>query len=170
MNHCRANHVAGSGFGRIGVLTVVFALYTAAVASGAAAPGVVPAEFQGKWVAGNATCASPVGVLVEGARLTLVNGGDKEAFGGIEMAGPGYFAPGYHGIMAVLFTEFSGDQPVIVTFNPAERKGAAQVEFGVVMPGNATPQLKAYNAHLAKLNLAKRFPLDKVALKKCPGA
>ena len=48
-----------------------------------------------------------------------------------------------------------------------EKKGVAQVEFNPVMPGTATAQLKAYNAHIAKLNLAKRFPLNKVLLKKC---
>jgi hypothetical protein len=38
------------------------------------------------------------------------------------------------------------------------------------MPGRATPQSKAYNAQISKLNLAKRFPLNKALLKKCPGA
>ncbi len=53
------------------------------------------------------------------------------------------------------------------TINPGEKKGAAQVEFSPVMPGTATAQLKAYNAHISKLDLAKRFPLDKVVLTKC---
>jgi hypothetical protein len=96
---------------------------------------------------------------------------DREALGGIEMAGSGYFAPDYQGIMAVLITEFSGQQPATALFNAGERKGTAQVEFSSVQPGGTpTPQLQAYNARISKLNLAKRFPLDKVALKKCPGA
>jgi hypothetical protein len=53
------------------------------------------------------------------------------------------------------------------TFNPGEKKGAAQVEFSPVMPGAATAQAKAYNAHISKLNLARRFPLNKVVLTKC---
>ena len=36
-------------------------------------------------------------------------------------------------------------------------------------PGNRTPQPDAYNAHIKKLDLAKRFPLAKIALKKCAG-
>jgi hypothetical protein len=71
--------------------------------------------------------------------------------------------------MAVLIAEFSGHQPVTATFNLGEKKGAAQVEFAPVMPGKATAQLTAYNAHISKLNLAKRFPLNKVLLKRCAG-
>jgi hypothetical protein len=34
----------------------------------------------------------------------------------------------------------------------------------------STPQLAAYNARVSALKLSKRFPLDKVALKKRAGA
>ena len=127
----------------------------------------VPAEFQGKWVPAKAACESPVTMLVEAKRLTLVNGKDSEALGGIEMAGPGFFPPGYRGIMAVLITEFDGQQPASVTFNNGEKKGAALIEFSHFMPGKPT---SAYNARITKLNLAKRFPLHQVPLKKCAGA
>ena len=70
--------------------------------------------------------------------------------------------------MAVLITEFSGQQPVTGTFNVGEKKGTAQMDFAPVMPGKATPQLTPYNSRISKLNLVKRFPLDKVLLKKCP--
>jgi hypothetical protein len=139
----------------------------ALTATQAPAQSVVPKEFQGIWVPAKAACDSPLRVSVAGDRLTLANGADSQSFGGIEMAGPGYFPPGYRGIMAVLFTEFAGHQPVILHFNADEKKGVAQAEFAPVMPGTPTPQLKAYNAHIAKLNLAKRFPLQKVPLKKC---
>jgi hypothetical protein len=110
-------------------------------------------------------------VLVTAERLTLISGKDSEALGGIEMAGPGYFAPDYRGIMAVLITEFSGNQPVTATFNVAEKKGAAQIDFAPVQPGaNNTVQAKAYNAQISKLNLEKRFALNKVPLKKCAGS
>ena len=33
-------------------------------------------------------------------------------------------------IEAVAFAEFSGDQPVIATFNPSEKKSVAQLESG----------------------------------------
>ena len=137
------------------------------IASAAAAPSVVPAEFQGTWVPSKAACDSPVHVRITGDRLTLANGSDSESIGGIEMAGPGFFPPNYSGIMAVLLTEFEGDQPVTAIFNLNEKKGVAQVEFAPVMPGKGTPQLAKYNAHISKLNLAKRFPLNKVLLKRC---
>jgi len=108
--------------------------------------------------------------VIAADRLTLVNGKDSQALSEIEMAGPGYFPPDYRGIMAVLITEFSGQQPVTASFNVGEKKGVAQLDFAPVQPGKSTPQLNAYNARISKLNLAKRFPLDKVSLKKCAAA
>lgn len=64
----------------------------------------VPPEFHGRWVPAKAACESAVAVVVSVDRLTLVNGKDAEALAGIEMAGPGFFPPGYSGIMAVLIT------------------------------------------------------------------
>jgi hypothetical protein len=129
----------------------------------------VPAEFQGAWVPNAAPCSSTPRVQISAERVTLTNAKDSESLGGIEMAGPGYFPPDYRGIMAVLLTEFSGDQPVTITFNLGEKKGVAQIEFAPVVPGSLTTQGKAYNAHIAKLNLAKRFALNKLLLKKCVG-
>ena len=136
----------------------------------AAGPNDAPAQFRGTWVPAKATCESPIRMVVAADRLTLQNGKDAEDLDEVEMAGPGYFAPGYRGIMAVLLTEFSGDQPAVVTFNVGEKKGAAQVEFAPVMPGKGNAQQAKYNAHISKLNLAKRFPLDKMPLKKCAAA
>jgi hypothetical protein len=153
---------------RIFAIRVLLVIAAITGASGATAENLVPAGFQGKWVPAKATCASPVAVLITADRLTLVNGNDREALGGIEMAGPGYFAPDYNGIMAVLITEFAGQQPLTATFNVGEKKGVAQVEFAPVMPGASNAQLRAYNARISKLNLAKRYPLNAVPLKKCP--
>lgn len=153
---------------RIFAIRVLLVIAAITGASGATAENLVPAGFQGKWVPAQATCASPVAVLITADRLTLVNGNDREALGGIEMAGPGYFAPDYNGIMAVLITEFAGQQPLTATFNVGEKKGVVQVEFAPVMPGASNAQLRAYNARISKLNLAKRYPLNAVPLKKCP--
>jgi hypothetical protein len=157
MNHLGFN--VRKEFYRAGTLCLLMVLGGAVGVSVAAAPRAVPAEFQ-----------SPVAVVIAADRLTLVNGKDTQAWSEIEMAGPGYFAPDYRGIMAVLITELSGDQPVTASFNVGEKKGVAQLDFAPVMPGKQTPQQKAYNAHISKLNLAKRFPIDKVPLKKCAGA
>jgi hypothetical protein len=138
-------------------------------ASVAAAANPVPVEFQGRWVPSPAACTSPTAVLVAADRLTLINGKDSEALGGVEMAGSGYFAHDYQGIMQVLLTDSSGDQPAVMTFNLGEKAGVAEIEYSPVMPGKSTPQLDAYNAHIKKLDLAKRFPLAKIALKKCAG-
>jgi hypothetical protein len=91
--------------------------------------------------------------------------------GGLEMAGPGFFPPDYKGIQAVAITEFSGNQPLSATFNHGEKKGVAIVEMA--MPGPDRPgaaAANAMNAQFRKLNLAKRFPLHQVPLKKCPAA
>lgn len=133
------------------------------------APPAVPASVQGTWVSGKSGCDAPLRVVIAADRLTLHNGADSESLGGIEMAGPSYFPPGYAGIMAVLITEFDGQQPATATFNVGERKGTAQIEFAPLMPGKATPALTQYNNRIGKLNLAKRFPLDKVMLKRCAG-
>jgi len=139
----------------------------APIAGALAAPAVVPPEFQGTWVSAKAACESPVRARIGADKLMLDSGSDSEALGGIEMAGPGYFPPGYGGIMAVLITEFDGEQPAMVTFNVGEKKGTAVIEFSPVMPGKATPLLAKYNARISKLNLAARFPLNKVTLKRC---
>lgn len=128
----------------------------------------VPTEYQGTWVPTKGTCESPARVVITADKLTLINGSDKQAIGGIEMAGPSYWGPDYTGIMAVLITEFDAQQPVTATFNVGEKKGAAQVEFAPEMPGG-NPTQAAYNARIKQLSLAKRFPLNKVPLKQCAG-
>ena len=168
MNHPGLN--VSRKFYRAGALCLLTVLGGAVGVSVAAAPRAVPAEFQGRWVPSKASCESPVAVVIAADRLTLVNGKDTQAWSEIEMAGPGYFAPDYRGIMAVLITELSGHQPGTAIFNVGEKKGVAQLDFGPVMPRPTNAQAKAYNAHISKLNLAKRFPLDKVLLKKCAGA
>src|SRR6185503_8683186 len=169
MNHRGSVVSAGRRFSRAGVIRFLLILLAGVGANGVAAMKTVPAEFQGKWVPSKATCESAVVVLVAADRLTLVNGTDREALGGIEMADSGYFPRDYSGIMAVLITESDGQQPVTATFNLGEKKGAAQLDFAPVIPGKPTAQSSAYNARITKLNLAKRFPLNKVALKKCAG-
>jgi hypothetical protein len=139
------------------------------LASAHAAAAQVPTDFQGEWVAASAACTAPARVRFEAARVTLVNGADKESFGGIEMAGPSYFGPSYNGIQAVLIAEFEGAQPVTATFNVDEKKGVAQLELGVPTPAHpANKVAAAANARLTTLNLRKRFPLQGVALKRCP--
>jgi hypothetical protein len=148
------------------LLSVVFRLACFSLPALAAAQD--PAEFLGDWVAAQATCDAPVRFRVEAAKLTLANGADIQSFGDVEMAGPAYWGPDYKGgIEAVAFAEFSGDQPVIATFNPSEKKGVAQLEFGQPTPGPGAV-LAALNARYQRLNLAKRFPIHKVPLKKCP--
>lgn len=167
MNNHPCDIAVRRGFRRAGAIPLLLVLSLSVSTFSAAALSAVPVEFQGVWVPSKARCDSPVRVQVAAEVLTLVNRNDSAAIGGIEMAGPGYFAPDYRGIMAVLITEFNGHQPVTATFNVGERRGAAQVEFAPVMPGKATAQLKAYNARISRLNLAKRFPLHQVPLKKC---
>jgi hypothetical protein len=169
MSNCPFNVTAGAAFLRIAAHSLLVVSCFAGSTFSADALSAVPAEFRGTWVPSKATCESPVRVLVAADRLTLVNGKDSEGLGGIEMAGPGFFPPDYRGIMAVLITEFSGHQPVTVIFNLKEKRGVAQIEFAPVQPGATNAQGKLYNAHISKLNLARRFALDKALLKKCAG-
>ena len=74
----------------------------ASASCSAALAGGVPAAFHGTWVPAKGACDSPLRLLVGAERLTLENRGERESLGGIEMAGPGYFAPGYSGIMAAM--------------------------------------------------------------------
>ena len=137
----------------------------------ASAQGPVPAEFQGDWVAASAACTAPARVRVAAASITLVNGADKETLGAVEVAGPGFFPPDYNGIQKVAISELSGDQPLSITFNYQEKRGVALAEAAI--PGPDRPgaaALNTLNAKLRKLNLAKRFPLHQVPLKKCPAA
>jgi hypothetical protein len=140
--------------------------------TGAAQPAAaqIPAEFTGDWVPASAMCSSPARIRVEAAKITLVNGTDSESFGGIEMAGPGYFGPDYRGISAVAIAELDKDAPVQVVFNYNEKKGVAQADMASPIAGNVNAIGKALNARLAKLNLVKRFPLNQVPLKKCAAA
>jgi hypothetical protein len=152
---------------RVTTCRFAVALVAAIATTDLLAAAAVPAPLQGKWVPASGTCDSAVRMQVAASALTLTNGSDSQTIGGIEMAGPGYFPPGYRGIEAVLITEFDAQQPVTVTFNADEKKGIARAEFAPVLPGKPTAQLKAYNARISQLNLARRFPLNKVSLKKC---
>jgi len=166
MRHLRCSVLAGPALRRGSALATLLALIASVPTRGQAQ---VPAELQGTWVPVKAACGSASSILLTPDKLTLVNGSDKQSIGGIEMAGPGYFAPDYSGIMQVLITEFDAQQPVTMTFNVGEKKGVAQVDFAPVMPGTGTAQLTAYNKRITQLDLAKRFPLNKVPLKKCAG-
>jgi hypothetical protein len=153
------------------IVDCAFTLLGIAAHNAAAQSGPVPTEWQGTWVSVKAACDSPVRVVITADKLSLVNGNDKQAIGGIEMAGPAYWGPDYQGIEAALITEFDGQQPVTATFNAGEKKGIAQVAFAPVQPGAAgNALLAAYNKRITELNLVKRFPLDQVPLKKCAAA
>jgi hypothetical protein len=84
----------------------------------------------------------------------------------------GFFPPDYNGIQQVVLTEVaSGDQPVTVTFNYQEKKGAAQMELAAPYPVRApNAAMQKLNARLTKLDLRKRFPLHDVPLKHCATA
>ena len=153
------------------IYACAFALVGFATRVATAQSGPVPAEWQGTWVPSKATCESAARVVITADQLTLVNGKDTQSIGGIEMAGPGYWGHDYQGIEAVLITEFDGQQPVTAVFNVGEKKGVAQVSFAPVQPGAAgNALLTAYNKRITELNLAKRFPLHEVLLKKCGAA
>ena len=146
---------------------------TAVVMVGSTTPALaqntpVDPEYRGTWVPTKSTCVSPVRFVVAASEVTLINGKDTASFGDVHQAGPSYFGPEYSGILAVVIAEFNGDQPLTATFNVDEKKGVGQVEFAAVTPAPASNvALTKLNARYTKLNLAKRFPLNKVLLKRC---
>lgn len=129
----------------------------------------VRADLVGDYVPASATCESRIRARIEPTTVTLFNNADTEALADTEMAGSGFFGPSYSGIMVVAIAEFNGHQPVTITFNPDEKKDTALMEFAGIITGNPANQaIAAANARIATLNLAKRFPLHNVPLRKCP--
>jgi len=135
-------------------MTVIAALATALVASTASAANPAPAPLQGAWVPASAGCDSPLRIQVAANQLTLVNGADRQTLGGNEMAGPGYFAPGYRGIQAVLITEFDGHQPATMTFSAGRAPRAGPNESG------ATPCSRSRAALPAEACCLRLVPSD----------
>jgi hypothetical protein len=104
---------------------------------------------------------------VDAETVTLISDTDTASFEGLQIAGPGYWAPDYTGMQAVMITEFEGDQPVTAIFNYEEVEGAAMVDY-TVLEGQVNPYYAPMQERLKKLDLAGRFPLTGIALKRGP--
>lgn len=134
----------------------------------ARAEQVVPAEFHGDWASKAEGCGAQAKFRVTGDALTLVNGADSASYGDIAIA-HSYFGPEYTGISVVAIPEFnSGDNPFTVFFNADEERGVTKVHIYQEMKGVTIPAVLAIQERARKL--AERFPVNFLALEKCPPA
>lgn len=149
--------------GRVGTVGVLAASMTVAVAI--AGQPAIPAQFQGDWVPQAATCdGAPVRFRVATTTMTLINGKDSQTWGNVALPS-GYFGPEYQGISVVALPDFDGSQPFTVYFNVDEKKGVTRVEIYTPMAGKLNPAVAKLQA--AAKQLATRFPVNNVPLKKC---
>jgi hypothetical protein len=130
----------------------------------ARAQSPIPAEFQGDWVAASATCESLVRFRVAPLTLSLINGTDTQSWSNVALP-TSFFGPAYTGMSVVALPDFDGSQPFTAFFNADEKKGVARLEIYFEMKGNLNPAVAKIQA--AAKQLAARFPLNNVPLKKC---
>jgi hypothetical protein len=143
----------------IGILSLVLAL------SARAFSGPVPEQLRGDWVPAKGGCDSPLRFRALVDTVELVNGKDREVYGGLEWP-TGFFGPDYQGISVVGIPEFEGSQPFYMYFNADEKKGITKLQ---ILAGEEVPGREALNAPIrAAKKLNGRFPLHDVELKKCP--
>lgn len=134
--------------------------------SGARAGDPVPAEFQGDWVPADGGCDSSKRFRVTEEKMTLMSGKDSQSYGDIGIA-LSFFGPEYQGISLVAMPELnSGEPPFNVHFNADEEKGVTKLAIYAEIKGSTNPAVAAIQARAKKL--AERFPLNGMALKKCP--
>lgn len=126
------------------------------------------AEHRGSWVPASADCSSPLHLRVEATHVALVNAGEEEIYADIGWP-VAYFGPSYQGISVVALPEISsGNSPFTVIFNADDKPGVTKL---VIVEGKEIPGAHpAYNENIrARKELNRRFPLDRVPLKKCGG-
>lgn len=132
----------------------------------ARAERVVPAEFHGEWASKAEGCGAKAKLRVAGDALTLVNGTDSATYGDVAIA-HSYFGPEYTGVSVVAIPELnSGKSPFRVFFNADEERGVTKAHIYQEMKGVTVPAVIAIQERAKKL--AERFPVNFVALEKCP--
>jgi hypothetical protein len=114
----------------------------------AAQTDAIPADQLGVWVPEKKDCKSPLRVELAPKQITLVNGTDRASQGNVGLT-YSYVGASYQGISFVVMADWDKKQPYLLTFNEGEKKGRTKVSF-------------------TDAGLKKRFPLEQVALKRCP--
>ena len=126
----------------------------------------LPLEFQGEWVPASGGCLSPARLHVAQNTVTLMNGQDQAEYGDIAIA-YSFFGREYTGISVVAIPEVSSQNaPFTIFFNAEEVKGRTVLDIHYEIKGSTNPLVEAIQTTSRKL--AQRFPLNAVALKKCP--
>jgi hypothetical protein len=107
----------------------------------------IPPDQLGVWVPAKSDCKSPLRLELAPETMTLINGKDRVSHGNLGLS-HSYFGNSYQGIQFAAMPDWDKTQPYTVILNAGEKKGRAEIYFD-----NAA--------------LKKRFPLEKVGLKRC---
>lgn len=132
-------------------MSVVTTLALCAVPRAAAAQtNEIPREFVGDWVPARSACTAPMRFRVAPRQVTLVNGRDSATYGDVDICLTCAGGTRYEGITVFMLPQYSsGNSPFMAHFNAEEKRGVTRLED-------------------MKPEVAKRFPLGAVALRKCP--
>src|SRR5678816_697681 len=106
----------------------------------------IPPDQLGVWVPAKSDCKSPLRLELAPKTMTLINGKDRISHGNVGLS-HSYFGNSYQGIQFAAMPDWDKTQPYTVILNAGEKKGRAEIYFD-----NAA--------------LKKRFPLEKVGLKR----
>ncbi len=133
---------------KLPVVGIACALVT--VSALAMTGGSVDAKFRGDWVPAQASCASPLRLMIGANVVSFVNGAQRADFSKLEQC----FTCVAGGMSTKpqpvwLTTDAMGDSPFIVTLDGTGRKPAVSVDFS------------------NDKRLGARFPLGAAWLKKC---
>jgi hypothetical protein len=116
----------------------------------AAQTDAVPADQLGVWVPAKSDCKSPLKLELAPKQMTLTSGKDRVSHGNVQLS-YSYFGNSYQGIQFAAMPDWDKTQPYVVILNADEKKGRAKIYF-------------------SDAALKKRFPLEKVPLKRCASA
>lgn len=113
---------------------------------------VIPREFVGDWVPAKAACSAPMRFRVAPQQVTLVNAGDTATFGDVDICLSCAGGARYEGITIMMQPQYSTDNaPFMAYFNADEKRGVTKLLD-------------------MKPEIARRFPMADVALRKCPAS
>lgn len=110
----------------------------------------IPREFVGDWVPATSACSAPLRFRVAPKQVMLVNGRDSATFGDVDICMSCVGGARYEGITVMMKPQYSTDDaPFMAYFNDEEKRGVTKLQD-------------------MKPDIARRFPVSNVALRKCP--
>jgi len=139
-------------FPHVAVRIVATLALIAAPSTMQAQTNVIPREFVGDWVPAKAACGAPMRFRVAPQLVTLVNAGDTATFGDVDICLSCAGGARFEGITIMMQPQYSTDDaPFMAYFNADEKRGVTKLLD-------------------MKPEIARRFPIANVALRKCPAS